>query len=145
MFWMHNWKWINLSKMAGLNINRRQRSSDKEHNLSSFFAFRFCSAGSLQFTSSTVKQTKLFHSNFRDIFHLFTRKTLREKLFSLNVCEAVLQQTRTQSLFMCFWGERRLWVRLRRARSHGRVGRKNSVASEMTTKSKYHLIRKNVC
>ena len=30
-------------------------------------------------------------------------------------------QTRTQSLFMCFWGERRLGVRLRSARSHGKV------------------------
>ena len=34
-------------------------------------------------------------------------------------------QTRIQSLFMCFWGERRLGDRLRRAGSHGKVGRKN--------------------
>ena len=37
----------------------------------------------------------------------------------------LLAQTRTQSLFMCFWGERRLEVRLRRAGSHaGKVRRK---------------------
>ena len=30
-------------------------------------------------------------------------------------------QTRTQSLFMCFWGERRLGIRLRRAGSHRKV------------------------
>ena len=40
-----------------------------------------------------------------------------------------LAQTRTQSLFMCFLGERRLGVRLRRAGSHaGKVRRKTSVA-----------------
>ena len=33
-------------------------------------------------------------------------------------------QTRTQSLFICFWGERTLGVRLRRTGSHGKVGRK---------------------
>ena len=37
-----------------------------------------------------------------------------------------LKQTRSQSLFMFFGGERRLWVRLRRAGSHGKVRRKNS-------------------
>ena len=82
LFYMHNRKWMNLSKMAGLNINRGQSSSHKKHYLSLrfvlFFPFRCCFTGSLQFTSSTVKQTKLFHSNFRDLFHFFTRKTLRE-------------------------------------------------------------------
>ena len=39
-----------------------------------------------------------------------------------------IYQTRTQSLFtcMCFWSERRLAVRLRRAGSHGKVRRENS-------------------
>ena len=32
------------------------------------------------------KQTKLFPSNFRYVSHFFTRKPLREKLFSLDVC-----------------------------------------------------------
>ena len=41
----------------------------------------------------------------------------------------LLAQTRIQSLFMCFWGERRLGVRLRRLGSHaGKVRRKTSVA-----------------
>ena len=92
LFWGHNWKWMNLSlgKMAGLST-----IEDKQHKLSLrlvlFFPFCCCFAGSLQFSSLTVKQTKLFHSNFRDVFHFFTRKALREKLFSLNVCEAAFQ------------------------------------------------------
>ena len=40
---------------------------------------------------------------------------------------AIFSQTRTQSLFMCFRGERRLGVRLRRARSHGKVRRNNAL------------------
>ena len=60
-----------------LRLNRRQSSSDKKL----FFLFR-C-------PSSTDTHTNfVFHSNFRDVFHFFTRKTLREKLLSLNVCEA---------------------------------------------------------
>jgi len=96
---MHNWKWVNLSKMAGFNIslslNERQSSSDKKHNLSLrlvlFFLFRCCFAGSPQFSLSTVKQTKLFHSISDMFFTFLARKTLWVKLFSLNVCEAALQ------------------------------------------------------
>ena len=98
LFWKHSWKWKNLSKIAGLNVslNRRQSSSDKKHSFKSsrlvlFSPFCCCFAGSLQFSLSTVKQTKLFHSNFRDVFNFLTRKTLRDKLVSLNVCEAALQ------------------------------------------------------
>ena len=43
----------------------------------------------------------------------------------LQLAAPLQHQTRTQSLFMCFWGERRLGDRLRRAGSHGKVGRKN--------------------
>ena len=96
---MHNWKWVNLSKMAGFNIslslNERQSSSDKKHNKSLrlvlFFPFRCCFAGSLPFSLSTVKQTKLFHSISGMFFTFLARKTLWVKLFSLNVCEAALQ------------------------------------------------------
>ena len=74
--------------MAGLNIsllslNRRQSSSDKKHNLSwhlvPFFSFCCFFPTSLQFFSSTAKQTKLFHSNFQDIFHFFFREKHFEK------------------------------------------------------------------
>ena len=97
---MHNWKWVNLSKMAGFNIslslNERQSSSDKKHNKSLrlvlFFPFRCCFAGSLPFSLSTVKQTKLFHSISEMFFTFLARKTPWVKLFSLiNVCEAALQ------------------------------------------------------
>ena len=96
---MHNWKWVNLSKMAGFNINlslnERQSSSDKKHNKSLrlvlFFPFRCCFAGSLPFSLSTVKQTKLFHSISEMFFTFLATKTLWVKVFSLNVCEAALQ------------------------------------------------------
>ena len=42
-------------------------------------------------------------------------------------------QTRTQSLFMCFWGELRMEDRLRRAGSHGKVARK--IASYLPMRS----------
>ena len=67
---MHNWKWVNLSKMAG---------------------FGCCFAGSLPFSLLTAKQTKLFHSISKMFFTFLARKTLWVKLFSLNVCEAALQ------------------------------------------------------
>ena len=53
--------------------------------------FRCCFAGSLQFSSSTAKQTKLYHSNFRDVFHIFYEKNTSRKPSSLNVCEVALQ------------------------------------------------------
>ena len=93
LFSVHHWKWVNLSKMAGFNIilslNERQSSSDKKHNKSSrlvlFFPFRCCFAGSLPFSLSTVKQTKLFHSTSEMFFTFLARKTLWVKLLSLNV------------------------------------------------------------
>ena len=68
--------------MAGLNIhlnlNRRRGSSDKKQYLPyvpiCFSPFRCRFAGSLQFSSSTVRHTKLYHSNFRDVFQFFTTK-----------------------------------------------------------------------
>ena len=97
---MYNWKWVNLSKMAGFNVslslNERQSSSDKKHNKSLrlvlFISFRCCFAGSLPFSLSTVRQTKLFHSISEMFFTFLARKTLYlSKTFSLNVCEAALQ------------------------------------------------------
>ena len=35
-----------------------------------------------------MKYTKLFQSNFRDVFHFSTKKTLLNCLFSWNICEA---------------------------------------------------------
>ena len=80
LFSMHNWKWVNLSKMAGFNIslslNQRQNSSDKKHNKSLrlvlFFPFCCCFAGSLPFSFSTVKQTIPIH--FRNVLHFFSEK-----------------------------------------------------------------------
>ena len=92
---MHNWKWANLSKMAGFNIclslNERQSSTTKGLRLVLFFPFRCRFACSLPFSLSTEKQTKLFHSISEKFFTFLARKTLWGKLFSLNVCEAALQ------------------------------------------------------
>ena len=90
LFWMRYWKWyrINLSKMTGLNmslfiLNRRQSSFRKKHNLTLrlvlFFPFCCCFAGSQQFSSSTARQTKLFNSNLRDVFHFFYKKNTWRK------------------------------------------------------------------
>ena len=79
----------------GATLNERQSSSDKKHNKSLrlvlFIPFRCCFAGSLPFSLSTVKQTKLFHSFFEMFFTFLARKSLWVKFFSLNVCEAALQ------------------------------------------------------
>ena len=48
-----------------------------------------------------------------EIFDLFT--------VADSVSDSLGGQTGTQSLFMCFWGERRLGVRLRSAGSHEKV------------------------
>ena len=87
-----------LPKLCSATLNGRQRRSYKKHNISLrlvlFFLFRCFFAGSLQFSLSTVKQTKLFHS-ISEMFSTFlTRKTLRQKLLSFNVCEAALQAAR---------------------------------------------------
>ena len=120
LFSMYNWKWVNLSKMAGFNIslslNERQSSSDKKHNKSLrlvlFIPFRCCFPGSLPFSLSTVKQTKLFYSISEIFFTFLARNTLwvLKKLFSLNVCEAALQAEIKGGNFCaklphlcCFW------------------------------------------
>ena len=41
------------------------------------------------FNDSETNETIPLH--FRNVFHFFSEKTLRVKLFSLNVCEAALQ------------------------------------------------------
>ena len=74
--------------MAGFNIslslNERQSSSDKKHNKSLrlvlFSPFRCCFAGSLPFSLSTVKQTKLFHS-ISKMFFTFLAKNSLSKIF----------------------------------------------------------------
>ena len=85
LFWMHNWKWMDLSKWPVWIQIEYKVALIKKHNLSLrhvvFFPFRCCFADSLRFSSSTAKQTKVFHSTFWDVFFF-----LREKLFPLNVC-----------------------------------------------------------
>ena len=82
---MHNWKWVNLSKNGRFQYKlRRQSSSDKKHNKSLrlvlFFPFLCCFAGSLPFSLSTVKQTKLFHS-ISEMFFTFLERNSLSKTF----------------------------------------------------------------
>ena len=132
LFSSHNWKWVNLSKMAGFNIslslNERQSSSNKKHNKSLrlvlFFPFRCCFAGSLPFSLWKVKQTKLFHSISGMFFTFLARKTLWVKLFSLNVCEAALQGAikggnfgATLTHLCCFWLDVSFFSHVKKRRS----------------------------
>ena len=120
LFAVRNWKWVNLSKMAGFNIslslNERQSSSDKKHNKSLrlvlFFPFSCCIAGSLPFSLSTVKQTKLFHSICEMFFTVLARKTLWVKLFTLNVWSGAASCNKRRE----FWRETHtpLWLRIGR-------------------------------
>ena len=91
---MHNWKWVNLSKMAGFNIclslNERQSSSDKKHNKS----LRLSAVVSPALYRFLYRQwnKRNYSTPFPKCFSLYlARKTLWVKLFSLNVCEAALQ------------------------------------------------------
>ena len=97
---MYNWKWVNLSKMAGFNkfklINGKQSGSDKKHNISLrlvlFFPFRCCFAGSSQFSLSKVKQTKLFHSISEMFFTFLVRKNSLSKTFLVECVRSGAQQ-----------------------------------------------------
>ena len=102
--------------MAGFNIslslNERQSSSDKKHNKSLrlvlFFPFRCRFAGSLPFSSLTVKQTKLFHSISETFFTLLARKTL-SKTF---LVECVRSGAASGNKMREFWRETHtpLWL-----------------------------------
>ena len=78
--------------MAGFNISLSLQMEDKvaptkKHNislrLSLFFPFRCCFAGSPQFSLSTMKETKLFHSISEMFFTSLTRKNSLRKTFLL--------------------------------------------------------------
>ena len=79
LFSMHNWKWMNLSKMAGLNISSRQFSS----NLAQL-KLMSCSVFSLPFVFPTLysflhrQRNKQNYSTqiSRMFFTFFRRKTL---------------------------------------------------------------------
>ena len=95
--------------MAGfnisLNLNERQSSSDKKHNKSLllvlFFPFRCCFAGSLPFSLSTVKQTKLFHSHFRNVFHFFSEKNSLSKTFLVECVRSRAASCNKRREFWC--------------------------------------------
>ena len=88
---MHNWKWVNLSKMADFNkslsLNERQSSFDKNHNKSLrlvlFIPFCCCFTGSLPFSLSTFdsETNETIPLHFRNVFHFFSEKNSLSKTF----------------------------------------------------------------
>ena len=89
LFSMHNWKWVNLSKMAGFNIslslNERQSSSDKKHNKSLSLAFcfpfplLFHRFSTVSFIDSETNEIIPLH--FQIVFHFFSEKNSLRKTF----------------------------------------------------------------
>ena len=114
---MHNWKWVNLSKMAGFNIslslNERQSSSDKKRNKSLrlilFIPFCCCFAGSLPyfFIDSETNETIPLH--FRNVFHFSGEKNSLSKAF---LVECVRSGAASCNKRRQFWRETRtpLWL-----------------------------------
>ena len=101
LFSMHNWKWMNLSKMAGLNISSRQFSSNlAQLKLMSRSVF------SLPFVFPTLysflhrqRNRQNYSTQIPGCFSLFLEEKLFEKkLFSLHVCEAASAYKRQE-----FW------------------------------------------
>ena len=85
---MHNWKWVNLSKMAGFNmsvsLNERQSSSTKSTTKAYVFHSRSVYPFSLLlstvfFIDSETNETIPLH--FRNVFHFFSEKNSLSKTF----------------------------------------------------------------
>ena len=90
LFSMHNWKWMNLSKMAGLNISSRQSSNLAQLKLMSrsLFPLPFVFPTLYSFLHRQRNKQNYSTQISRMLFTFFRRKTLWKKLFSLHVCEA---------------------------------------------------------
>ena len=90
LFSMHNWKWMNLSKMAGLNISSRQSSNLAQLKLMSRSVFPLPFVFPTLYSFLHRQRNKQNYSTqiSRMLFTFFRRKTLWKKLFSLHVCKA---------------------------------------------------------
>ena len=94
------------TEMAGLNINRRQRSSDKEHtSLSSFFPFAvvlpaLCSLLHRQWNKGN------YSTLISEIFFTFLREKLFEKNFSRWMSAKRCCNRLVPSRFLCVLGVR---------------------------------------
>ena len=90
LFSMHNWKWMNLSKMAGLNISSWQSSNLAQLKLMSRSVFPLPFVFPTLYSFLHRQRNKQNYSTqiSRMLFTFFRTKTLWKKLFSLHVCEA---------------------------------------------------------
>ena len=90
LFSMHNWKWMNLSKMAGLNISSRQSSNLAQLKLMSHSVFPLPFVFPTLYSFLHRQRNKQNYSTqiSRMLFTFFRRKTLWKKLFSRHICEA---------------------------------------------------------
>ena len=90
LFSLHNWKWINLSKMAGLNISSQQFSSNLAQlklMSRSVFPLPFVFPTLYSFLHRQRNKQNYSTQISRMLFTFFRRKTLWKNLFSLHVCE----------------------------------------------------------
>ena len=113
---MHNWKWVNLSKMAGFNIsvslNERQSSSTKSTTKAYVFHSRSVYPFSLLlstvfFIDSETNETIPLH--FRNVFHFFSEKNSLSKTF---LVECVRSGTASCNKRREFWRQTHtpLWL-----------------------------------
>ena len=99
LFSMHNWKWVNLSKMAGFNISLSlnegkvapTKSTTKAYVSFCFSLSAVVSPALYRFFIDCETNETIFHSISEMFFTFLAKKTLWVKLFSLNLCEAALQ------------------------------------------------------
>ena len=114
---MHNWKWMNLSKMAGFNIslrlNERQTSSDNkaQQTLTSRsvfpFPLLFRRLSTVFFIDSETNETIPLH--FGNVFHFFREKNSLSKTF---LVECVRSSAASCNKRREFWRETHtpLWL-----------------------------------
>ena len=118
LFSMHNWKWVNLSKMAGFSISlsllkwkAKQLRQKEQLKLTSrsvyLFPLLFRRLSTVFFIDSETNETIPLH--FRNVFHFFSEKNVLSKTFLL---ECVRSGAASCNKMREFWRETHtpLWL-----------------------------------
>ena len=79
LFSMHNWKWENLSKMAGKSSSDKKHSKSLRLVLYDPFPLLFRRLSTVFFIDSEANDTIPLH--FRNVFHFFSEKNSLSKTF----------------------------------------------------------------
>jgi len=116
-FWMHNWKWINSNKMADLNelkLISKAQIEDKVAPIKSttqaYVSFCFSFPPLFSWLSTILfsdKYTKLFHSNFRDVFHFSKEKSSSRNTFLVECLRSTRKARALQA--GCAYKRREFW------------------------------------